>query len=216
MAERPVFLPQREGLLLVQTARVEFPWHPGMAPVQKKKNVAELHSAAHALGLYPLLETSSKSDFEAGRRLSAFHLRYVHDNIETTVEAIFQGSKVFEFGGPFTDLYHRTPREAKLDPRLQNSGHLIAFKLGSSSFPLSPPTAFYDWLYLRALFPHRDWLRRLGQFQGFTDIEFNPAKSINCQARACALFVALEWRNRLDWAHSSFDNFLSIQSAAYI
>ena len=28
-------------------------------------------------------------------------------------------------------------------------------------------------------------------YDAFTDIEFNPNKSINCQARSCALFLAL-------------------------
>ena len=27
--------------------------------------------------------------------------------------------------------------------------------------------------------------------EAFTDIEFNPEKSLNCQARSCALYVAL-------------------------
>jgi hypothetical protein len=40
-------------------------------------------------------------------------------------------------------------------------------------------------------FTHREWLERLYRYAGFTDIEFNPSKSINCQARSCALFVSL-------------------------
>jgi hypothetical protein len=35
-------------------------------------------------------------------------------------------------------------------------------------------------------------LARLNKYVGFTDIEFNPSKSINCQARSCALFVSKE------------------------
>jgi Aldo/keto reductase family len=35
-------------------------------------------------------------------------------------------------------------------------------------------------------FTHREWLERLYRYAGFTDIEFNPSKSINCQARSCA------------------------------
>lgn len=216
MAERPVFLPSQVGTLLVQEVPVAFHWHPGMAPSQKRKNVRELHAAAARLGFGPLLETSSKSEFEGGRRLSAFYLPLVGEDRTMTVESAFQGSKVFEFGGPYTDLYGRESREAKLDSRLKSSGRLTAFQFAGQTFPLSPPTLFYDWIYTQALYPHREWLRRLERFEGFTDIEFNPKFSINCQARSCALFVALRRRGLLDAAMSSFDSFREIHAAAYI
>ena len=187
-----------------------------MAASQKKKNVLELHAEAAKRGLEPLLETSSKSEYEAGRRLSAFHLNFMIGDLKTTVESAFQGSKVFQFGGPFHELYRSESRAAKLDERLQNSGRLVAFEMNGRRYPLSPPTAFYDWLYLNALFPHRDWLKRLSQFDGFTDIEFNPARSINCQARACALFVALESRDQLELALRSFEQFVDIHGKAYL
>lgn len=47
------------------------------------------------------------------------------------------------------------------------------------------------------------------QFQGFTDIEFNPKKTINCQAYAAALFVSLSKRGILHNAIHSRDNFLA-------
>ena len=36
-----------------------------------------------------------------------------------------------------------------------------------------------------------DLIPKLEAFQGFSDIVFNPNRSLNCQARAAALFVAL-------------------------
>lgn len=216
MAERPVFLPTRRGAKLVQTVQVEFQWHAGMSPTQKKKNVVELHTAARKIGIGPLLETSSKSDLEAGRRLSAFHLTYDLDGIRSTVESVFQGSKVFERGGPFEDLYQRPSRESKLDPRLQDSGKLVAFEYLGRRFPLSPPSVFYDWLYVRALYPYRDWLRRLSGYRGFTDIEFNPQRSINCQARACALFVSLQHRGYLEIVSESFEDFFDLESSGML
>lgn len=213
MAERPVFIPIKKGDVLVQTTLVSFHWHPGLAPSQKKLNVAEMHKAAARVGLAPLLETSSKSPREAGRRLSAFHLALsVAEGEPSTVESIFQGSKVFERGGPFTDLYAMASRDAKLDERLQNSGRLTAFQLLGERYPLSPPTAFYDWLYIRALYPHRAWLERLSSYRGFTDIEFNPSRSINCQARSCALFVALAARGYLELAVGSFRELVEIEA----
>ena len=209
MAERPVFIPSRSGRAIVQEVKISFLWHSGMAASQKKKNVTGLHDAARLRGLFPLLEISTKSESEAGKRLSAFHQVLRVDGYETTVECAYQGSKVFENGGPFTDIYAMTSREAKRDDRLRNSGRLLGFSFEGSDFPLSPTTAFYDWLYINALYPHREWLKRLQQFAGFTDIEFNPERSLNCQARSCAMFVALETRDELDEAIESFGTFVN-------
>ncbi|MNS63897.1 hypothetical protein D3C72_970040 [compost metagenome] len=216
MAERPVFVPSTKGSRLVVEVPVEFAWHSGMAPSQKKKNVAELHNAARARGLNNLLEVSSKSDMEIGRRLSAFHQKVLVDGRRVPLESVFQSSKEFEFGGPYTDLLFSEPRDAKRDPRLQDSGRLRRFTFGGQHFPLSPPTVFYDWLYFSAIFPERDWLLRLQKLDGFTDIEFNPSRSVNCQARSCALFVSLETRGLLDEAMSSFESFLAIQKASFL
>jgi hypothetical protein len=193
MAERPIFIPLFDGVEFVEELSLQITWHSGFAPVQKKKNVRELHAAAMASGYRQILEISTKSDQEVGKRLSAFHLQIG----EIPLESAFQGSKVFENGGPYRDLYNAPVREAKRDPRLQNSGKLIAFEFRDFRFPLTPRTAFYDWLYISALFVHRDWLVRLDRYTGFSDIEFNPSKSINCQARSCALLLSLIKRDML-------------------
>lgn len=216
MAERPVFVPTEMGSTLVSAVPVDFHWNPGMAPSQKKKNIAALHERAALRGLSPLLEVSSKSEREIGQKLSAFNLKIAIDGRLTSLECIFQGSKIFENGGPFNDLYWVESREAKRDPRLKNSGRLIGFRFEGRDYPLSPPTAFYDWLYARALFPHRGWLERLQQCAGFTDIEFNPERSLNCQARSCATFVALQKRGKLEEAMSSFEAFRSFLAPAQI
>jgi hypothetical protein len=143
-------------------------------------------------GISPVLEISSKSPEPLGVSLSAFNLRFeiAPGNI-VSVESAFQGSKVFGNGGPFSDLYQRSSRDAKTDPRLRNSGNLKAFNLLGEAFPLQPLTAFYDWLYIRALIANRDLSSELLIYRGFSDIAFNPERSINCQARSAALFVAL-------------------------
>ncbi|MBZ0099276.1 MAG: hypothetical protein K8F30_09335 [Taibaiella sp.] len=209
MAERPVFVPTEKGASLVHAVPISFNWHPGMAPSQKKRNIEALHENASQRGLSPLLEISSKSEFEAGQKLSAFSLKFEIQGKQTTLECVFQGSKVFEHGGPYTDLYWVDSRDAKRDPRLKNSGRLVGFRLEGKDYPLSPATAFYDWLYAKALLPHRSWLTRLQQCAGFTDIEFNPERSVNCQAQSCATFVALEKRGQLDDAMQSFEKFRS-------
>jgi Family of unknown function (DUF6977) len=211
MAERPVFIPLHGSRELVKEAYFDIKWHPGFSPVQKKKNVAALHEAAARSGYSPLLEISSKSEEKLGQHLSAFHLKVpVRDAREITLEAAFQGSKVFEKAGPFTDLYSAEGREAKRDPRLQESGKLTGFTFNGFSFPLEPKTIFYDWLYVNSIYPHREWLERLYKYAGFTDIEFNPSRSINCQARSCALFVSLMKNSKLQEAVQSPHSFIDI------
>jgi hypothetical protein len=212
MAERPVFIPSPFAPGLVKEHSCQITWNSGFAPIQKKKNIKALHEAAAIAGYSPLLEVSTKSDEKLGQHLSAFHLKVSRGKQDIPLESAFQGSKVFEGGGPYTDLFSAEPRDAKRDPRLQNSGHLIRFDFEGLRFPLNPKTAFYDWLYVKALFPHREWLARLRKYAGFTDIEFNPQRSINCQARSCALFVSLRSKDLLESAVESPECFLSLMA----
>lgn len=207
MAERPIFIPTEQGSSLVRTVPIEFKWHPGMAPSQKKKNIAALHEKAGDRGFQNLLEISSKSENPAGQQLSAFRLTISVEGRKTTVECAFQASKIFVQGGPFLDLMWKTSREAKKDDRIRNSGRLVSFKFLGEDFPLTPPSIFYDWLYINALNNHPEWHPEILRHSGFTDIEFNPEKSINCQARSVAIFASLIKRQQLDDALDSFSEF---------
>ena len=213
MARRPLFIPAPEQADLVKVVWAELTWHPGFAIVQKKKNIRALHHAAAMLGYTPILEISTKSDDKLGQHLSAFHLKVSSSRGSMPLESAYQGSKVFERGGPFVDLYAVDVRIAKRDPRLKASGRIVAFEFEGFRFPSEPKTAFYDWLYVNAIFEHREWLRsRLPQYAGFSDIEFNPERSINCQAHSCALFTALMATDRLETAVASPQAFLEMAS----
>jgi hypothetical protein len=217
MAERPIFIPAPNTPELVKEISCPLVWNSGFALVQKKKNIKALHESARLAGYAPLLEVSTKSDEKLGQHLSAFHLKVsTNHSGNIPLESAFQGSKKFEHGGPFTDLYSAEPKMAKRDPRLQNSGRLIAFEFEGIQFPLNPKTVFYDWLYINAIFPHREWLCRLDRYAGFTDIEFNPERSINCQARSCALFVALQSKNLLENATESPGAFIDLMSLHHV
>ena len=193
MAERPIFLPALESPGLVREVSLSFEWHSGFAHVQKQKNVKALHAAAATAGYAPVLEVSTKSEDKLGRHLSAFHLKVHSERLgDIPLESAYQGSKIFEHGGPNTDLYAVDPKTAKQDPRIQTSGRIVAFSFDGFDFPTEPKTVFYDWLYINAILEHREWLlSRLSRYAAFSDIEFNPHRSINCQARSCALFTAL-------------------------
>lgn len=211
MAQRPVYIPMLEGPVLVKTEMVEFQWFPGLAVSQKQKSITSLHRGIlEQLGIKNILEVSSKSEDELGTNLSAFNLTFttVKPEISMTVECAFQGSKVFESGGPYTDIFHKTSLEAKKDLRLKESGRLKQFQFFNSTWELEPQTAFYDWLYINALNKNNSFREQVLNYDAFTDIEFNPVKSINCQAYAVALFVSLSKRNMLQETIKSQANFL--------
>ena len=212
MAERPVYIPQFEGDLMVKTVFVDFEWFPGLAVSQKQKSVAALHEAIVAAGLARRpLEVSSKSPLVPGVALSAFNLSGTSPSGRTfTVETAFQSSKVFELGGPYRDLLYSTSRVAKKDLRIQESGRLIEFNFFGDVWPLEPKTAFYDWVYIKTLAKNSTLIEELPLYDAFTDIEFNPKRSINCQAYSLSLFRSLEARGILEQALQSKQAFLEL------
>ena len=211
MAKRPVFVPNLKGFPFVQEVQIEFEWFPGFAKSQAQKSIASQHRAAAQRGLSPILEISSKSVEALGSALSAFNLLLnLAENQPMSVECAFQGSKVFENGGPYSDLYAMTSREAKTDERIRNSGKLITFRLLGEDFPTTPVMAFYDWLYLSALWQNPPLATQLSNYRAFSDIAFNPERSINCQARSAALYVALLHHAAIERALSDKNYYLSL------
>ena len=203
MANRPVYVPQKSATSFVQEIPVEFQWFAGMSVSQKQKSIASLHSAIQEQrGLKRVLEISSKSANPIGVRLSAFNLMVPIGEQQVSVESAFQASKQFQNGGPYLDLLSMSSRDAKTDPRLRDSGPLTGFFLNGEAWPLQPTTSFYDWIYLQALSSNPDLAEALMEFEAFTDIEFNPDKSLNCQARSAALYVSLNKEGRLGEALS--------------
>ena len=91
-----------------------------------------------------------------------------------------------------------TPKEAKGDERLKNSGKILAFCLDGEEWPLEPKTLFYDYIYIKALIQNYGYDLDLTEYDWFTDIEFNPKKSINCQARTVAIYKLLKMSNKFD------------------
>ena len=198
MAKRPIFIPNLTGFPFVKEIVIEFKWHPGLSKVQAQKSIASLHEAAAEGKITPVLEISSKSNNEVGASLSAFNLKMIKNEKSLSVECAYQGSKIFANGGPFSDLYFVSSKEAKTDDRLSNSGNFVGYEFFGESFLINPVTAFYDWLYLTALAQNPSLANKLFDFKGFSDIAFNPKKSLNCQARAAALFVSLCHHNEID------------------
>lgn len=212
MAKRPIFIPNYKGFPFVKEELIEFEWHAGFAKVQAQKSIASLHEAAAKAEIENILEISSKSSEELGVCLSAFNLKIIKDSKYLSVECAYQGSKFFENGGPFSDLYSVSSREAKTDERLRTSGDFVGYIFFGENFPITPVTVFYDWLYLTALSQNSSLSDKLLKYDGFSDIVFNPRKSLNCQARAAALFVALHHKGELQRVIEDRDYYIDLMT----
>ena len=193
MAEKMVFI--SDGINPFYEKLINYTFVPGFAPTQRKKNVQNLNAAISAV--FPSLKTleiSTKSDSELGRQLSAFNLKLNGKY----VESIFQSSKVFEDGTQHEFLIDKKPIEAKRYIQSLPKREIIKFKFNGVDYPINPKSMFYDFIYIKALNNNPELALKLKEFDVFTDIEFNYKKSINCQARACAIYAYLLKINKVE------------------
>lgn len=214
MAVRIVAIPIKKELG-VKIHRIDLRWEKGMNITQKRKNIMNLHSKIREVfgKDVKILEISTKSPNELGRSLSSLNLKIDLRKLvplkrlreigrwKVPVELVFQGSKVFENKGPyleeFLSLDSREWRSVKKRLPKSKKIKLLGFKLFGEEWPLEPKTLFYDWLYINALMQNMDIAEKLMKYDMFTDIEFNPEKSINCQAITAAIYVSLRTTNLL-------------------
>lgn len=204
MAVRPVFVADIEnGKVFAKT--IDFQFYNGFAKSQKQKCIESLHNAA-AKKIHDIrtLEVSSFSKKPLGISLSAFNLQLSTVYGPRSVEQVYQAGKVFEHGGPYLDLLERTSSKAKRDERLRNSGCVIGFVFDNKQYPITPTRLFYTFLYLKALSENPELGDKViaGRYNGFTDIVFNPQKSVNCQAYSLAVYVVLRSKGLLETALS--------------
>lgn len=186
---------------------IDFEYIKGLAFSQKQKNVLSFHKSIKEL--FPgknILEVSSKSFDDIGRKCSAFNLKIA----EHSFESIFQSSKVFEGNIRYEFLKDYMPLEAKHYIRNNVNSNLIGFEYQGEKFPTTPKSFFYDYLYIKALVESEIDKKELMNYQIFTDIEFNEKKQYNCQARAVCIYVALQSSGKLERALSSPQNFKEI------
>ncbi len=211
MAERPVFTVCSNrpyyGMFYTQ-----FAWARGFAGNQKQMNIASIHRGY--LELYPdhkVLEISGRSTEPWGAAARAISLKkYLPSRgISLPVENVFQGGKVFSGGGPYRDLLDVPPLQAKRDERLETSGELIAYEFEGVRYPVKPKNVFYDFIYVNALIENPEIAEKLEAYDGFTDIDFSPDRSVDCPARAAAIYVSLVRSGRIGSA-KNFDDFYSL------
>jgi type I restriction enzyme M protein len=194
MAKRICFISKPFENQIFEELEVNFEYFTGFALSQKQKSIHSMHSEINKIDKsLQVLEISTKSNNSIGVALSAFNLKFhdIKSDTDYPIENIFQSSKVFQKGGPYTDLLAVNPRDAKRDDRLKSSGSLIHFTYDSILWDLEPKSMFYDWIYINSLSRNKLLSKKILEYNAFTDIEFNHQKSINCQARSAAIFVSL-------------------------
>lgn len=224
---------------------IDFTFFGGFAPSQKEKNRLSMQEAILEKEQNArILEVSTKSDFEFGKKLSAFNLKL--DN--RPFECVFQEAKRFEIiddintnielsekgrGKRYIDISERliyddefcyikpesdNPRELrailKAFMEANNKIRLSHFDYKGERFELdagfkNSSSFFYDWLYFSALGENlnESEFKELVKFNIFTDIEFNHKKSINCQARSCALYHFALLNEKVDFYLKNKENF---------
>ena len=146
----------------------------GMAKSQKQKSVKSLHEKAGLEEIPSILEISTQSPYEDGVPLSPFNLLLeLPDGEKYPVENLFFGSMVFAEGGPYTDMYSMDTYKMRKDPRRENWKDVLSYNLYADILDIIPETAFYDWLFIKALDQNPDLSKVLFDYEGFTDINFN-------------------------------------------
>lgn len=185
---RPVFIPIKRKPFYKQ---INISFHTsGLSTfTEKQESIKEIHSKFNEkYPQYSILEISTKSLQELGVQLSAFNLQKYETPIKKriAVENIYQASKKFDRSGPYIDLFYVTPKEAKLDERISSSGEVIGYIYQGNEFPTNPKYAFFDYVYISALYENVQLLSELDKYSAFTDIEFIPDVGTNCQAATVA------------------------------
>lgn len=182
----------------------EIKWKSGFGKKSRIENINMLHSKiASTFNVSPdrILEVSTNSENTLGRKLSSFNLELEVNGNKYKVESAYQSSKKFEtlLGiKSFSEYIKEKPGIIKSKIRGMDPKTLIGFNFLGVSYNLNPKYMFYDWLYVRAIHQQPNMFNKLFDYDYFTDIEFNPEKSINCQARSVVLYIWLMKKSRVD------------------
>lgn len=182
MAVRPIFISSGNLEEPFVKEDITFTWVKGMSYAQKCKRRDSLASEIEKLhDIKKWLEISTKSDKDIGVKLSAKNLVLKTSTGSDTVENIYQKAKYFY------------------------KGEIVGFKYNNCVFENDPTGMFYDYIYIYAILQNKELIDDLVKFNIFSDIEFNPKKSINTQARAAAIFKTLYDNHNLGVVKDQYD-----------
>lgn len=217
MAERSIFV-SKNTYPYFEEIHVQLDWFGGSALSQKRKCEIGLHqNFLKAYSDEKVLEISSASLYRLGTQLSAMNLSKRTEAGITTVESAFQSSRIYQtpegMVGPFPEYLFLPGKECKKIVKERSRGfHSYQYSFDGMTFyaPNYHISLFYDYLYLNALLePENAAVREQLLEGGYTAFSDLATKSLNSQARSCAIFVGLVKAGRIDEV-KQFDTFLKL------
>ena len=210
MAQRSVFIP-KAVYPYYEEILVNLDWFGGYALSQRRKNELGLHlNFNYAYPDLRFLEVSSASLCQIGQSLSAMNLSKRTSQGCTCVESAFQSSRIYYDGGvqigPFPEYLFLPGRRSKKLVKIASEGHhSFEYSFEGKHFftPNFHPSLFYDFIYISALLEdeNKQVTSQLlsEEYSAFSDL---ATKSLNTQARSCAIFVGLHKAGKLEMARS--------------
>lgn len=175
MAKRPIYVSTDSIDNPYIETDIEFNWIPGNTYNQKcKRRDSLINEIKKYFDINMHLEISTKSNNNLGKNLSALNLKLNNNGLILPVEKFYQDGKIYD------------------------SNEFKGYKLGDLFFDKDPYGLFYDYIYILALYQNKEYHEALKPYYFFTDIEFNPNKSINTQARSASIFKTLYDTNNID------------------
>lgn len=169
MATRPIYISTGNINNPFMEDNINFQWVPGYSYVNKCRRRDSLkREIAKKYDIEKWIEISSISDKDIGKKLSALNLMITltNDN-KYSVETIYQNSKIYK------------------------DNAIVGFKFRNTEFENNPYGMYYDYIYMVALYQNKEYHELIKNYYFFTDLFFNPNKSLNTQARAIAIFKTL-------------------------
>lgn len=193
-ANRIGFISTKGG---IEERTYNFEWFMGCSIAQLRRSIRSLHSEIRKSGYDKVIEVSTKSEDEIGRKLSPFNLMVSINGERLPVESYYHGSKVFDDSGVnvrLTECEHMKPCKTKQFVRetvKERNLKLVGFETNDKKFELSSKGMCFDYLYILGLTQNEDLADYIMKKDVFTDLMFKREKGIGCQARSCALYKYL-------------------------
>ena len=209
MATRTICFPI-SGYPYCKEQPVTFTWIKG----SKRQNIRAVHDAVHTTDPdVSILEVSSASVQPEGEAVSSLRLLLRLDSVaqDVPISTVFEAAKVFEHGGPFTDLLTCEPPKVHKDTRLRTSGELLRYSLEGNEYPTEPyMDSFFEWLYCRALKQFPEKAEPLSRYNAFSDIAAaaDSKKYYGDSSRAAAIYVGLAAAGKLSCI-DSYESFIA-------
>ena len=187
MARRMVFF-VKDGK--VERKKIKFKGIPGKSEDVLNNNVKRLHSKLTQRAL----EVSRYSQDPLGIKMDRRAL-YIQPNYAGGIylESFYQGSKIFENGGPHRHWVFLSPIDVLDDKRLENSGQIVRYWSLFEHEYWYESEHYFDYHYIKACVRSLSKydLEELLKYEVFTDIEYNPNKEDITPAIAAALLKLL-------------------------